>query len=95
MFGAVVYYTWQERNNRVFREEKRDEKTLIQTIKEIVQLKIAGFVVKESGAVREVEDRWSLQIQRKKRDKILLWDYLTHVTQQWNGDVIIMGDFNE
>ncbi|GJX07698.1 RNA-directed DNA polymerase, eukaryota [Tanacetum coccineum] len=29
------------------------------------------------------------------RDKILLWDYLTHVTQQWNGDVIIMGDFNE
>ncbi|GJT89626.1 RNA-directed DNA polymerase, eukaryota, reverse transcriptase zinc-binding domain protein [Tanacetum coccineum] len=48
MFGAVVYYTWQERNNRVFREEKRDEKTLIQTIKEIVQLKIAGFVVKES-----------------------------------------------
>ncbi|GJT89291.1 RNA-directed DNA polymerase, eukaryota, reverse transcriptase zinc-binding domain protein [Tanacetum coccineum] len=22
-------------------------------------------------------------------------DYLTHVTQQWNGDVIIMGDFNE
>ncbi|GJV44979.1 RNA-directed DNA polymerase, eukaryota [Tanacetum coccineum] len=95
MFGAVVYYTWQERNNRVFREEKRDEKTLIQTIKEIVQLKIAGFVVKESRAVREVEDRWSLQIQRKKRDKILLWDYLTHVTQQWNGDVIIMGDFNE
>ncbi|GKE95651.1 RNA-directed DNA polymerase, eukaryota, reverse transcriptase zinc-binding domain protein, partial [Tanacetum coccineum] len=41
IFGAVVYYTWEERNNRVFREEKRDEKTLIQTIKETAQLKIA------------------------------------------------------
>ncbi|GJV55336.1 RNA-directed DNA polymerase, eukaryota [Tanacetum coccineum] len=29
------------------------------------------------------------------KDKILLWDYLLHVTQQWNGKVIIMGDFNE
>nr|GEX14971.1 hypothetical protein [Tanacetum cinerariifolium] len=57
MFGTVVYYTWQERNNRLFRIEKRDERTLIQTIKETVQLKIAGFVVKESRAVREIEDR--------------------------------------
>ncbi|GJT53177.1 RNA-directed DNA polymerase, eukaryota [Tanacetum coccineum] len=29
------------------------------------------------------------------KDKILLWDYLLHVTQQWNGKVIIMGDFNK
>ncbi|GKB00051.1 RNA-directed DNA polymerase, eukaryota, reverse transcriptase zinc-binding domain protein [Tanacetum coccineum] len=62
VFGAVVYYTWQERNNRVFREETRDEKSLIQTIKETVQLKIAGFEVKDSSAVREVESRWNIQI---------------------------------
>nr|GEV56821.1 RNA-directed DNA polymerase, eukaryota, reverse transcriptase zinc-binding domain protein [Tanacetum cinerariifolium] len=29
------------------------------------------------------------------KEKILLWDYLAHVSQQWNGEVIIMGDFNE
>ncbi|GJQ99712.1 RNA-directed DNA polymerase, eukaryota, reverse transcriptase zinc-binding domain protein [Tanacetum coccineum] len=60
MFGAVVYYIWQERNNRVFREEKRDEKTLVQAIKEIIQLRITGFEMKESKAVREVEARWNV-----------------------------------
>ncbi|GJZ28167.1 RNA-directed DNA polymerase, eukaryota [Tanacetum coccineum] len=25
----------------------------------------------------------------------MLWDYLTHVIHSWNGEVVIMGDFNE
>nr|GEU64056.1 RNA-directed DNA polymerase, eukaryota [Tanacetum cinerariifolium] len=29
------------------------------------------------------------------RDKCLLWNYLTHVSNQWDGEVIMMGDFNE
>nr|GEY34156.1 RNA-directed DNA polymerase, eukaryota [Tanacetum cinerariifolium] len=29
------------------------------------------------------------------RDKRILWDYLSHVSNQWNGDVVMMGDFNE
>ncbi|GKF32034.1 RNA-directed DNA polymerase, eukaryota, partial [Tanacetum coccineum] len=29
------------------------------------------------------------------KDKIMLWDYLLHVIQEWNGEVILMGDFNE
>jgi exonuclease III len=29
------------------------------------------------------------------RDKQMLWDYLTHVTNQWDGEVVMMGDFNE
>nr|GFA75851.1 reverse transcriptase zinc-binding domain-containing protein [Tanacetum cinerariifolium] len=57
MFGVVVYYIWQERNNRVFREEKRDEMTLVQTIKEIIQLRIARFAeqskkLKQDGMFR-------------------------------------------
>ncbi|GJY36083.1 NIN-like protein [Tanacetum coccineum] len=68
MFGVVVYYIWQERNNRIFREGKRDEKILVQTIKEIIQLKIVGFEVKDSKAVREVEARWNVKIQRKRID---------------------------
>nr|GEW40904.1 RNA-directed DNA polymerase, eukaryota, reverse transcriptase zinc-binding domain protein [Tanacetum cinerariifolium] len=57
MFGAVAYYIWQERNNRVFRDEKIDEMTLVQIIKEIIQLRITGFAVKDSKAVKEVEAR--------------------------------------
>ncbi|GJS53878.1 retrovirus-related pol polyprotein from transposon TNT 1-94 [Tanacetum coccineum] len=29
------------------------------------------------------------------RDKRMLWDYLAHVINQWQGEVVIMGDFNE
>nr|GEU47694.1 RNA-directed DNA polymerase, eukaryota, reverse transcriptase zinc-binding domain protein [Tanacetum cinerariifolium] len=29
------------------------------------------------------------------RDKQMLWDYLVHVINQWHGEVVIMGDFNE
>ncbi|GJS79967.1 RNA-directed DNA polymerase, eukaryota, reverse transcriptase zinc-binding domain protein [Tanacetum coccineum] len=28
-------------------------------------------------------------------DKRMLWDYLAHVINQWQGEVVIMGDFNE
>ncbi|GJZ90395.1 RNA-directed DNA polymerase, eukaryota, partial [Tanacetum coccineum] len=29
------------------------------------------------------------------RDKRLVWDYLSHVSNQWAGEVVMMGDFNE
>nr|GFB72721.1 RNA-directed DNA polymerase, eukaryota [Tanacetum cinerariifolium] len=29
------------------------------------------------------------------RDKRILWDYLEHVINQWDSEVVIMGDFNE
>nr|GEW55739.1 RNA-directed DNA polymerase, eukaryota [Tanacetum cinerariifolium] len=28
-------------------------------------------------------------------DKRLLWDYLIHVSNQWDGEIVMMGDFNE
>nr|GFB83623.1 RNA-directed DNA polymerase, eukaryota [Tanacetum cinerariifolium] len=29
------------------------------------------------------------------KDKCLLWDYLTHVSNHWDGEVMMMSDFNE
>ncbi|GJU28782.1 RNA-directed DNA polymerase, eukaryota [Tanacetum coccineum] len=29
------------------------------------------------------------------KEKHMLWDYLTHVIHSWNGEVVIMGDFNK
>nr|GEX44777.1 hypothetical protein [Tanacetum cinerariifolium] len=52
---------------RIFKEEKRDEKTMVQLIKEVIRLKIAGFEVKESKSVRELEGKWNVKIQRRKR----------------------------
>nr|GEX60484.1 RNA-directed DNA polymerase, eukaryota, reverse transcriptase zinc-binding domain protein [Tanacetum cinerariifolium] len=33
--------------------------------------------------------------QEDSHDKCMLWDYLTHVSSQWDGEVVMMGDFNE
>ncbi|GJS39463.1 RNA-directed DNA polymerase, eukaryota [Tanacetum coccineum] len=35
------------------------------------------------------------ELVKDSRDKHMLWDYLTHVSSQWDGEVVMMGDFNE
>nr|GEZ84812.1 RNA-directed DNA polymerase, eukaryota, reverse transcriptase zinc-binding domain protein [Tanacetum cinerariifolium] len=65
MFDAVVYYIWQKEIIGSS-ERRREMKRLVQTIKEIIQLRIAVFEVKGSKAVREVEARWNVQIQKRK-----------------------------
>ncbi|GJQ92942.1 transposable element [Tanacetum coccineum] len=37
----------------------------------------------------------SIYAPQELREKKMLWDYLIMVLKSWNGDVIIMGDFNE
>ncbi|GKA51156.1 RNA-directed DNA polymerase, eukaryota, reverse transcriptase zinc-binding domain protein [Tanacetum coccineum] len=62
--GAAVFYIWQERNNRLFKNEKRDSNTILNIVKEIVKMKLIGIKVKESRIVKEVEERWNDKMQR-------------------------------
>ncbi|GJS97584.1 hypothetical protein Tco_0804552 [Tanacetum coccineum] len=55
--GTVVYYIWQERNNRLFKNEKRDINTIINIAKEAVGMKLLGIKVKESGMLKKVEGK--------------------------------------
>ncbi|GJS50125.1 hypothetical protein Tco_0600246 [Tanacetum coccineum] len=55
--GTAVYYIWQERNNRLFRNEKRDINTIINIAKEAVGMKLLGIKVKESGMLKKVEGK--------------------------------------
>ncbi|GKD19602.1 RNA-directed DNA polymerase, eukaryota, partial [Tanacetum coccineum] len=32
---------------------------------------------------------------QEAKDKRMLWDYLSHVSGQWDGEIVMMGDFNE
>ncbi|GKC66612.1 hypothetical protein Tco_1099210 [Tanacetum coccineum] len=54
--AAVVYYIWQERNQRIFKGSKRGEATLIDTINEIIKLKLMSIKVKNSNAVKRVAE---------------------------------------
>ncbi|GKC14629.1 RNA-directed DNA polymerase, eukaryota, reverse transcriptase zinc-binding domain protein [Tanacetum coccineum] len=55
---------WQERNDRLFKNEKRKSETIISTVKESIRLKLMGMRVKESRTVNEVEKIWNVKISR-------------------------------
>ncbi|GJZ37561.1 RNA-directed DNA polymerase, eukaryota [Tanacetum coccineum] len=38
---------------------------------------------------------WTVYAPHDPRDKRMVWEYLAYVINQWNGNVVIMGDFNE
>ncbi|GJR45227.1 hypothetical protein Tco_1313330 [Tanacetum coccineum] len=48
-------------------------------------------VLRMDGCVINIEDIIEIQVSEKKR----LWDYFLHLFENWNGEIIIMGDFNE
>nr|GFC49592.1 RNA-directed DNA polymerase, eukaryota [Tanacetum cinerariifolium] len=37
----------------------------------------------------------SVYAPQEYAEKKMLWDYLVHVISKWDGEVIVMGDFNE
>ncbi|GKA59909.1 RNA-directed DNA polymerase, eukaryota, reverse transcriptase zinc-binding domain protein [Tanacetum coccineum] len=65
VFGAAVYFIWQERNRRMIQNEKREVKNVAEIIKETVRLKLASFVVKNGRTVRNVEAVWGIKFYRK------------------------------
>ncbi|GJZ50480.1 hypothetical protein Tco_0604670, partial [Tanacetum coccineum] len=64
VFNAAVYFIWQERNNRIFKNEKRDKETIVKLIKENTVMKLIGLKVKEYIIVNEVENKWMIKLQK-------------------------------
>nr|GEU44047.1 RNA-directed DNA polymerase, eukaryota, reverse transcriptase zinc-binding domain protein [Tanacetum cinerariifolium] len=61
---AAIYYIWQERNNKILKNEKRDKDTIFNIIKETIVMKLIGLRVKESITVNEVEENCKVKLQR-------------------------------
>nr|GEV73046.1 hypothetical protein [Tanacetum cinerariifolium] len=62
--SVAVYYIWQERNNRLFKKEKRDKKTIFNIVIETIRMKLMGIKVKDSRTVKELEEKWNIKMQR-------------------------------
>lgn len=60
VFGASVYFIWQERNNRVFKKGCRSCEQLFQTIFNTVRLKIASLQIKNDDIVKSVSRAWKI-----------------------------------
>ncbi|GKE08939.1 hypothetical protein Tco_1412490, partial [Tanacetum coccineum] len=68
--AAAVYFVWQERNKRMFGEEKKDSGELIKIGIESVRMKLMGLKVKDSRSVKEVERTCNVKMQRMIKETV-------------------------
>ncbi|XP_071738569.1 uncharacterized protein [Rutidosis leptorrhynchoides] len=60
LFGASVYYIWQERNARLFSRKSRSPKDVCDLIYSTVRLKIMAIRWKDSSRVRNMKIVWKV-----------------------------------
>ena len=78
ILAASVYYIWNERNKRLFGNEKRSYQDLMATIVNNVRWKLASLTVKKSTKVEEVSKAWQVIMNINKDSEQLL--------DVWNGN---------
>ncbi|PWA73485.1 reverse transcriptase domain, Reverse transcriptase zinc-binding domain protein [Artemisia annua] len=64
VFAACVYFLWQERNERIFRDNQNSSQEIYNKVVENVKYRLAGITVKDSSNVRKVEDKWMIKCKR-------------------------------
>ncbi|GKA75562.1 putative RNA-directed DNA polymerase [Tanacetum coccineum] len=60
VFAASCYFIWQERNNRLFKNQKRSEDQVIEVIKSTVRLKLLSCKFKKTKKVEFFMHLWKL-----------------------------------
>ncbi|GJU04828.1 RNA-directed DNA polymerase, eukaryota, reverse transcriptase zinc-binding domain protein [Tanacetum coccineum] len=58
--GASVYFIWQERNFRLFRDQKRDWKCLLNIVCDTIRARLMGLTVKNSIEVNKAAAVWDV-----------------------------------
>ncbi|GJS08442.1 RNA-directed DNA polymerase, eukaryota, reverse transcriptase zinc-binding domain protein [Tanacetum coccineum] len=60
--AASVYLVWQERNNRIFRDEMRSPDEIYKTLEDIIRMMIMRLKVKNSVAVKKAQEVWNVKL---------------------------------
>ncbi|GKA60178.1 hypothetical protein Tco_0759585, partial [Tanacetum coccineum] len=68
--AASIYLIWQERNARLFKDEKRNVDDLFRNLVEIVTLRLSSLKVKRSKEVHKIEDSWNNSFQNRQSKRI-------------------------
>lgn len=62
VFSAAIYFIWQERNFRIYRQSNRHEDCIFDIICETVRFKLRGLTLKQSSEVIRASSMWNLPI---------------------------------
>ncbi|XP_071713137.1 uncharacterized protein [Rutidosis leptorrhynchoides] len=60
LFGASIYFIWQERNNRLFKKTSRSNDQIYKLIYGTVRLKLMSFKWKNSTKVLRMKEDWKI-----------------------------------
>lgn len=71
--GATTYFIWQERNGRLFSDNKRSAEGLFSIISDEVRAKIVSIKVKQNASVIKAENKQNVKFDRKVR-KYAQWN---------------------
>ncbi|GJT61235.1 hypothetical protein Tco_1004768 [Tanacetum coccineum] len=66
VIASRVYNIWNERNKRLFENEKRSYGEVLLMIINNVRMKLASLTVKSSNTVDEVSKTWQITINKRK-----------------------------
>ncbi|GJR06650.1 RNA-directed DNA polymerase, eukaryota, reverse transcriptase zinc-binding domain protein [Tanacetum coccineum] len=66
ILSATVYYVWNERNKRIFKNEAKNSEELVTTIKKYVTSMLMGLKVKSFGALVMVAKTWGLSLNDER-----------------------------
>ncbi|PWA39134.1 ATPase, F1/V1/A1 complex, alpha/beta subunit, Zinc knuckle CX2CX4HX4C [Artemisia annua] len=58
VLAACVYFLWQERNGRIFRDVHNSSQEIYNKVVENVKGRLSGIIVKDSINTRSVEEKW-------------------------------------
>ncbi|XP_022007456.1 uncharacterized protein LOC110906660 [Helianthus annuus] len=61
LIAASSYYIWQERNNRLFKNNKRSVAQVVETIKSSVRLRLMGFRFRVALAKEKIFKIWKIE----------------------------------
>lgn len=68
VLATSAYYIWQERNNRLFRNQLRPPETLSKEICDTVRLKLLGIKIKENSNTFGILRKWKIGDRRISDD---------------------------
>ncbi|GKC95579.1 reverse transcriptase zinc-binding domain-containing protein, partial [Tanacetum coccineum] len=60
--AASVYMIWQERNNRIFRDEMRNPDEIYKILEDIIRIRLLSLKVKNSVAVKKAQEIWNVKM---------------------------------
>ncbi|GJV01914.1 RNA-directed DNA polymerase, eukaryota, reverse transcriptase zinc-binding domain protein [Tanacetum coccineum] len=64
VFGAAIYFIWQERNSRIFQQMDRSEDSLFEVVVSTVRLRLRSLKLKQTPDVIDASEIWGLPIDR-------------------------------